>query len=101
MPAVRHTIAGMRRIERKLFALNDQIAALRRDEDLARGELEFHRHLHDDAARDAASSDHPLDRADARETGLDVARFERHIAGLRRTRIRLERQRDRLLGKLD
>jgi len=91
----------MRKIERKLFVLNDQIAALLRDEELARGELDFHRHLHDDAARDAAASDHPLDRSDARDTGLDVARFERHIDDLRKSRERLERQRDRLLAKLD
>lgn len=91
----------MRRIERKLFALNDQIAALRRDEDLARGELDFHQHLHDDASRDAAASNHPVDRSDARETGLDVARFERHIRDLQKTRERLERQRERLLARLD
>ncbi len=90
----------MRRIERKLFRINDQIAELLRAEQLATEELTFHRHLHDDAARDAVVSDNPLDRADARETGLDVARFERHILRLQRTREKLEAQRDRLLPKL-
>ena len=90
----------MRRIEKRLFRINDEIAALRRDEQLAEEELTFHRHLHDDASRDAAVSDHPLDRADARESGGDVARFERHIDRLRRRRSKLEQQRDRLIGKL-
>jgi hypothetical protein len=89
------------RLENRLFELNDEIAALRRDEELAREELIFHEHLNDDASRDAAVSGSPFDRADARETGLDVARFERHIATLRRTRERLEKKRDRLLRRLD
>ncbi len=90
----------MRRLERKIFAINDEIAALRRDERLAAEELIFHQHLHDDANRDALVSDSPLDRADARETGADVARFERHIAELALRRQRLEVERDRLLTKL-
>jgi len=90
----------MRRIERRLFQLNDEISALRRDEQLAEEELIFHQHLNDDAARDAAVSDSPLDRADARETASDVARFELHIAKLRRSREKLESQRDRLVRKL-
>jgi hypothetical protein len=90
----------MRRIERRLFRLNDQIEALRRDEVLARQELEFHLHLNDDAVRDALVSDAPLDRADARDTAGDVARFEAHIAGLELRRRRLEERRDRLLSRL-
>ncbi len=90
----------MRRIEKKLFALNDQIAAAIRDEELAAEELIFHQHLHDDAQRDAAVSGSPFDREDARETGADVARFERHIEALRSTRLKLETQRDKLLDKL-
>ncbi len=90
----------MRRIERRLFQLNDEIASLRRDEELAIEELTFHRHLHDDASRDAAVSDSPLDRADARETAGDVARFERHIEKLRRSRLRLEAKREQLLRRL-
>ena len=90
----------MRRIERRLFQLNDEIAALRRSEELAREELIFHEHLNDDAQRDAVVSGSPIDRADARETGADVARFQRHIAKLVRTREKLEAQRDRLIEKL-
>ena len=91
----------MQRIERRLFQINDEIAALRRDEDLAREELIFHQHLDADTQRDAAVSNSPIDRADARETAGDVARFERHIARLQKSRERLEIQRDRLLAKMD
>ncbi len=90
----------MRRIERRLFQLNDEITALRRAEELAREELIFHEHLNDDAQRDAAVSGSPIDRADARETGADVDRFRRHIEKLGRTRAKLESRRDRLLRKL-
>jgi len=90
----------MRRIERRLFWINDRIEMLRRDEVLARQELAFHSHLNDDAQRDAAVSDHPIDRADARETAADVARFAAHLADLERERRRLEETRDRLLGRL-
>lgn len=90
----------MRRIERRLFHINDEIAALRRDQRLAEEELSFHEHLNDDTQRDAVVSDNPIDRADARDTAGDVRRFEIHIADLRRKRAMLEAKRDRLVDKL-
>ncbi len=93
-------LPGMRRIERRLFQINDEIAALHKDEALAREELIFHEHLNDDAQRDAAVSGNPIDRADARETRSDVERFRRHIEKLRTTREKLESQRDKLIRKL-
>ena len=90
----------MKRIERKLFRISDEIEALRRAEQLARDELTYHEHLNDDTQRDAAVSDSPIDRADARETASDVARFERHITQLRERRERLEAKRTRLLGRI-
>ena len=90
----------MRRIERKLFELSDEITSLREAERLAVEELGYHRHLHDDAARDAAVSDSPFDREDERVTSGDVARMERHIAALRRSIAKREARRDRLLAKL-
>ncbi len=90
----------MRRIERRLFAINDEIAALLRDERLAEEELNFHRHLDDDTQRDAAVSGNPMDRADARQTAGDVKRFEIHLAQLRRKRSILEAKRDKLVKKL-
>ena len=68
---------------------------------LAREELVYHDHLNDDAQRDAAVSDSPIDRADARETAGDVARMKTHIARLERERNRMEKRRQRLLSRLD
>jgi hypothetical protein len=90
----------MKRIERRLFRLIDEIAALRRAEELAEEELNYHRHLNDDTQRDAVVSGSPIDRADARETASDVARFEKHIDDLRKKRAWLEGKRDRLMGRL-
>ena len=90
----------MRRIERRLFHLNDEIAALQRDERLVEDELSVHRHLNDDTQRDAVVSEHPIDKSDARETASDVRRFELHLAQLRRRRATLETKRDRLVEKL-
>lgn len=90
----------MRRIERRLFNLNDEIAALAADERLVEEELSIHRHLDDDTQRDAAVTGNPIDRADARETRSDVRRFELHLAQLRRKRAVLEAKRDRLIKKL-
>ena len=94
------TIPTMKRRERRLFQLNDEIASLLEAERLAEEELIFHRHLDDDAQRDAAVSGNPLDRADAAETAADVARFEQHIINLRRDRAQLEARRERLLNRL-
>ena len=72
----------MGRRKERLFRINDEIAALRRDEYCAFEELIMLGHLDDDAQRDAAVSGSPLDAADARETAGDVARMERHVARL-------------------
>lgn len=90
----------MGRLERRILRLNDRIAALRRQEDLTAQELEFHRHIDDDARRDAAVSGDPIDRDDARQTAGDVARFERALDAMRRERQDLEQKRDRLLERL-
>jgi len=94
------TIAPMKRRERRLFRINDEIAALGEAVRLAEEELIFHRHLDDDAKRDAAASGNPLDRADARGTAADVARFEEHIQNLRAEKAQLEAKRARLLARL-
>ncbi len=89
----------MGRREERIFRINDEIAALRRDEHHAYEELIMLGHLNDDAQRDAAGGTY-LDAADARETAGDVARMERHIGELRSARERLERNRDQMLAKL-
>ncbi len=90
----------MARIESKIFKLNDAISALQSEEQLVGEELTFHRHLNDDAQRDAAVSGHPIDRADARDTEGDVARFESSLDALAARRRKLEQKRDRLLQRL-
>lgn len=90
----------MERRTERLFRINDEISALRRDEYLASEELIMLGHLDDDAQRDAAVSGSPLDAQDARETAGDVERMERHVNALRSTRERLEHKRDQMLADL-
>ena len=87
-------------LHRRLFRLNEHLVRLAEEERLAAAELEVHRHLDDDARRDAAVSGSPIDREDARDTGGDVERFRRLLAGLQERRRRLEAKRDRLLTRL-
>ncbi len=90
----------MGRIHDKIFRINEQIRLLMAEEELVAQELSFHRHLHDDAARDAAVTHDWADRADARDTAADVVRFERSLDDLKSRRARLESRRDRLLERL-
>ncbi|MGH8874220.1 MAG: hypothetical protein ACRDVM_03075 [Acidimicrobiia bacterium] len=90
----------MARLETRLFRLADRLADLQRQEELVAAELEAHRHIDDDAQRDAAVSGHYIDREEAGLTAADVARFERSLAELRRLRAKLEEKRARLLAKL-
>ena len=92
--------SSMARREERIFRINDEIAALRRDEYLAFEELIMLGHLDDDAQRDAATSGSYLDAAEARETAGDVARMRRHVADLRVARERLETKRDKMLRDL-
>ena len=90
----------MRMIERRLLRLNDRLAELREEETLVAGELEMHRHLHDDAARDAAVYDVPVERLNERDTSLDVTRFERALVRIRTQIEQVEAKRRRLLIRL-
>ncbi len=88
------------RVEARLFKINEEIEALRREEELVAEELRFHRHIDDDAQRDALVSDDWQDRSFARSSSADVKRFEKALAEVRSRRERLERKRDELLGRL-
>jgi len=77
----------VRRIERKIMKINDQLAALREDLRLLTEELNYHQHLDDDAQRDAALGD-AEDRALAYETNNDRLRFERLV---RETQARIDK----------
>jgi hypothetical protein len=90
----------MRFIERRLLRLNTEIEGMRRELELVEGELGMHRHLADDATRDAAVTEAPIERAEAREAAKDVARMEAVLTSERRKLARLEAKRDALLDKL-
>ncbi len=90
----------MARTERRLFALNDQI--MRLDDEIGRvvDELSYHRSLADDAARDAAVSDAPIEHENATMTARDVEQFQRRHQRLVKKREKLEAQRQRLMERL-
>jgi hypothetical protein len=90
----------MRLIERRLLRLNTEIARMRRELELVEGELGMHRHLADDAIRDAAVTNAPAERAEAREAAKDVSRMEAAMEDSRRQLSRLELKRDDLLDRL-
>jgi len=90
----------MRRLERRLFRLNDEIARLRREVELVEGELNMHRHLADDAARDAVVYE-GMERAQSRAANKDVAALERALVRGRSDLERAEAQRQELLRRLD
>jgi len=90
----------MGRLERRIFALNDEIDRIAVELRQVEAELDVHRHLDSDAQRDAAVYDSPLDREDARETNADVARFERLVETLGNRIDSLSAKRARLLEKL-
>ncbi|MFP5332329.1 MAG: hypothetical protein ACLGHX_08235 [Acidimicrobiia bacterium] len=88
------------KIARKVFRINDQIQTLLAERDQVAEELEFHRHINDDAQRDAAVSGAREDRLEAGSTAADVRRFERRLRDIERDMEKLERKRDALLSKL-
>ena len=89
----------MRRLEKQLFAITDEIDRLR--ETVRQTEEEWYvlQHLDDDAQRDAAVGG-PIDRDDARATARDVARFQKLITELRQRLNHLEAKRVELLNRL-
>lgn len=90
----------MGRTERRLFKLNEELARLRREQELTRGELGMHSHLLDDFRRDAAVTDAPADRADARASAKDVDRLRSALESVERRIARAEATRAELLARL-
>ena len=90
----------MSRIERRIAKVSAELEAMAREEELLRGELSFHRSLHEDASRDAAVYDTPIERENAYETRKDVTNFERALADLEARRARLLEKRDALLDRM-
>ncbi len=90
----------MRRIERRLFRLNDQMARLREEAALVRAELDRHRLIDEDAQRDAAVGNY-IDREEAALTAADVRRFDRSLRSINDRIAGLEEKQARFLEKLD
>jgi hypothetical protein len=92
-------LPAMRRIERRILRVSDELEQLREQIRLTEEELRLHQHLDDDARRDAAVGG-PIEREDARITSGDVKRFERLLVDLRSKESRLVEQRRRLLDRI-
>ncbi len=90
----------MGRIERRIFRIADRMTELAEEEAAVSEELAFHRHINDDAQRDAVVSDSRADRLEAGLTAADVARFERRLGEIAAERARLEAKRLQLLERL-
>lgn len=89
----------MKRIHRRIFRLNEQIADLQRETEQVAAELAYHRSINDDAQEDAAYGNY-IDREEAGLTSADVRRFESTLARLDARKAKLASKRDRLLAKL-
>lgn len=89
------------RLERRLLGIADELLHLEEQQRLVQDELSFHRSLADDAARDAAVFDNPVERENAATTAADVRRFERQLSRLHERREKLQATRARLLEKLN
>ena len=96
---VGNTLGGVRRIEKRIFRINDQIKDILRELEQTRAELEYHRSIDEDAQRDAAVGNY-IDREEAGLTRGDVRRFERTIEKLIARKEKLEDRRVSLLERL-
>jgi hypothetical protein len=90
---------SLKRLHRRVFRLNDKIDAIDREANQVAAELEYHRHINDDAQRDAAVGNY-IDREEAGLTAGDVRRFEKTLQDLAARRDKLARKRDMLMMRL-
>ena len=87
----------MKRIEAKVFQINDRLARLADEQAAAEAELSALRLIDDDAQRDAMLG---YDKLEATSTRGDVRRFERVLHEIDRRRAGLLERRQRLLDRL-
>lgn len=92
--------AGVKRIHRRLFRINEKIAYLQEEASQVAAELEYHRSINEDAQQDAAVGNY-IDREEAGLTAADVRRFERTLAELEEKTAKLTAKRNRLIAGLD
>ncbi len=84
----------------RIAGINAQIAILDAQIEQVDAESSMLRHIDDDAQRDAVVSDQWEDRADARRTAADVARIDKQVVRMERSKSKLVDKRDRLIRKL-
>jgi demethoxyubiquinone hydroxylase (CLK1/Coq7/Cat5 family) len=87
----------VKRIERRIFQLNDQLTSLASEQAAVEAELSALRLIDEDAQRDAAIG---YDRLEATSTRGDVRRFERALEAIARRRSDLADRRQRLIDRL-
>ena len=91
------TFDPVKRIEAKIFRINDRLARLADEQDVAEAELSALRLIDADAQRDAMLG---YDKLEATSTHGDVRRFERVLLEIDRRRAWLLGRRQRLLDRL-
>jgi hypothetical protein len=87
------------RNQKRLFKIHDKLKSLDHAISLVEAELEYHRHIDDDAQRDASIGNY-IDREEAKLTASDVRRFEKTLGQMTRKRDKLLAERERLLAGL-
>jgi hypothetical protein len=87
----------MKRAERRLLKVLDELEALTTQRSLVEAELEAHRHIDDDAQRDAAMG---IDRLEALSTRAEVTRFKRLLQDIVMRQGHLEETKKRLMAQL-
>ena len=90
---------SLKRVHRRIFRLNEQIAKIDEEANQVQAELDMHRSIDEDAQRDAAVGNY-IDREEAGLTSSDVRSFEKILAMIEERRERLVKKRDRLLARL-
>lgn len=90
---------SLKRVHRRIFKLNEQIARIDEEARQVQAELDMHRSIDDDARRDAAVGNY-IDREEAGLTASDVRSFEKILAMIEERRGRLVEKRDRLVARL-
>ena len=92
---------GKRRLSKQIFSVNDRLVHLDEEEARVSAELDYHRHLADDAVRDAAVYESSLHRDEADRALADVDRFEWALEEIDHRRGTLLAKRDRLMERMD
>ena len=92
---------GKRRLSKQVFAVNDRLVHLDQEEERVSAELDYHRHLADDAVRTRRSMSPRSHRGEADRALADVDRFERALEEIDHRRGTLMAKRDRLMERMD